>query len=40
LDCGEGIVDQDEDSLFGESVYNDKDGGVSSQGWELFYEIH
>ena len=28
------------DSLFGELVNNDKDGGVPSQGWELLYEIH
>jgi len=40
LDRGEGIVSWDEDSLFGESVYDDKNGGVSSQGWELFYEIY
>jgi len=33
-------VSQDKDSLFGESVEDDKDGGVSSRGWELFYEIH
>jgi len=40
LDRGEGIVGRDKDSLFGESVDNDKDGSVPSRGWELFYEIH
>jgi len=40
LDRSEGIVGRDKDSLFRESVYDDKDGGVSSRGWELFYEIH
>jgi len=32
-------VGRDKDSLFGESVDDDKDG-MSSRGWELFYEIH
>jgi len=30
LDCGEGIVRWDEDSLLGELVYDDKNGSVSS----------
>ena len=33
-------MSRDEDSLFGELVYDNKNGGVSSRGWELFYEIH
>jgi len=33
-------MSRDKYSLFGESVDDDEDGRVSSQGWELFYEIH
>ena len=40
LYCGKCVMDQDEDSLLGELVNDNKDGCESSQGGKLFDEIH